>query len=180
MQSIIDTASNLTTSAAQTLGLQSSNTTTTTAGHQDNQGYQHSTPLPPDSTAYPIRSMDTEGLAVFEDERVRHEVLVKINQLAIEDIRHGLKQLETLDLVVQGAEKKGIDYYHPKRYFTVDRPMGVDYIGEIEIEQDKSIHVRCHKPSVDGKPTFHSLDTRPTVESGAVFKTGGPLGWFDY
>lgn len=40
--------------------------------------------------------------------------------------------------------------------------------------------VRCHKPAAGGKATFHSLDTRPGVEGGAVFKTGEPLGWFDY
>ena len=40
-------------------------------------------------------------------------------------------------------------YYHPKRYFKVDRPNGIDYIGEVEIEEGKSIHgesrVRCEQ-----------------------------------
>lgn len=40
--------------------------------------------------------------------------------------------------------------------------------------------VRCHLSSPGAKPTFHSLDTRPSQEGGAVFKTGEPLGWFDY
>ena len=31
-------------------------------------------------------------------------------------------------------------YYHPLRYFTVKRPMGIEYFGEIEIEEGKCIH----------------------------------------
>lgn len=40
--------------------------------------------------------------------------------------------------------------------------------------------VRCHKASPSANPTFHSIDTRPSEEGGAVFKTGEQLGWFDY
>ena len=36
-----------------------------------------------------------------------------------------------------------VQYYHPKRYFKVDRPTGIDYIGEIEIEEGKSVHGAC-------------------------------------
>jgi hypothetical protein len=36
-----------------------------------------------DATAGEVKKMDAEGLAVFEDKEVRHEVLVKINQLAL-------------------------------------------------------------------------------------------------
>lgn len=39
--------------------------------------------------------------------------------------------------------------------------------------------VRCHKPH-SGAANFHSLDTRASENGGAVFKTGDPLGWFDY
>lgn len=39
--------------------------------------------LPVDATASAVKTMDSEGLAVFEDEGVRHAVLVKINQLAM-------------------------------------------------------------------------------------------------
>jgi hypothetical protein len=73
--------------------------------------------------------------------------------------------------------------------------MGLDYIGEVEIESGKSIHseqyrladmttaestVRCHKASATAAPRFHSIDTRPGSEGGAIFKTGGDLHWFDY
>lgn len=40
--------------------------------------------------------------------------------------------------------------------------------------------VRCHKASALAKPTFHSLDTRPEDQGGAVFALGEPLVWFDY
>ena len=33
-----------------------------------------------------------------------------------------------------------LQYYHPLRYFTVKRPMGEEYIGEVELEEGKSIH----------------------------------------
>lgn len=73
-----------------------------------------------------MRKMDSEGLAVFEQEGVRHEVLVKINKLAMcvnlscrrlitalmnvgsEDARHGLKEVAALDIVLEGEQKKGI------------------------------------------------------------------------
>lgn len=132
-----------------------------------------------------------------------------------EDARHGLKEVASLDIVLEGEQKKGISvsllfrsvgsfretpadeqYYHPLRYFTVKRPMGIEYFGEIEIEEGKCIHgecrppklwhasscstVRCHKASATAKATFHALDTRPSEEGGAVFKTGEALGWFDY
>lgn len=100
-----------------------------------------------------------------------------------DDKRHGLKEVASLDLVIEGTGKKGIDvsisvspfpppllphistaisrvhtktlyadlvakhvlalicqFYHPQRYLKVTRPLGVDYIGEIEIEVGKSIH----------------------------------------
>lgn len=101
-----------------------------------------------------------------------------------DDKRHGLKEVASLDLVIEGTGKKGIDvsisvspfpppvlphistaisrvhtknkpyadlvadhvtaltcqFYHPQRYLKVTRPLGVDYIGEIEIEAGKSIH----------------------------------------
>ena len=161
------------------------------------------------------------------------------------DARHGLQEVTSLDLVVEGGEKQGISvsslltfscqslpsfrkcmpsppppafpafrfsadravthvtdkvqYYHPLRYFTVNRPMGVDFIGEVEIEDGKSLHskshlpphhelplsltsltVRCHKASSTAAATFHSIDTRPSGEGGAVFRTGDLLSWFDY
>lgn len=76
--------------------------------------------------------------------------------------------------------------------------MGLDYIGEVEIEQGKSIHskleraslsytfssantlVRCHKASATAPAYLHSIDTRPGSEGGAIFKTGEELKWFDY
>ena len=72
--------------------------------------------------------------------------------------------------------------------------MGIEYFGEIEIEDGKCIHgtssstkrtsadsiVRCHKASLTAKATYHALDTRPGEEGGVVYKTGEALGWFDY
>lgn len=98
--------------------------------------------------------MDSNGLTIFEDHRVKHEILVKINKLALwvfslslycfmlkerrgeveenekdqtggwekwrglvadqsrEDVRHGLKEVASLDLVIEGGEKKGIAVSH--------------------------------------------------------------------
>jgi hypothetical protein len=39
--------------------------------------------LPPDAEAGQVQKMDSDGLAVFEDAGVRHEVLVKLNKLAM-------------------------------------------------------------------------------------------------
>ncbi|WVF67843.1 hypothetical protein IAT40_002604 [Kwoniella sp. CBS 6097] len=189
MQSVVDaaksaatTATNLATSAATTAA-----SYTGLGGHSHAEEHASGTgtattgaALPEDAEPSEVRKMDSEGLAVFEEEGVRHEVLVKINKLALEDARHGLKEVASLDLVGPDGIKKGISYYHPQRYFTVTRPSGIAYIGEIEIEDGKSIHVRCNKAGTGNKATFHSVDTRPSEEGGAVFKTGEPLNWFDY
>ncbi|OCF35939.1 hypothetical protein I317_00460 [Kwoniella heveanensis CBS 569] len=193
MQSVVDaaksaatTATNLATSAATTAasytGLAGghSHAEEHTAGAGASGSTGGAAALPEDAEPSEVRKMDSEGLAVFEEEGVRHEVLVKINKLAIEDARHGLKEVAALDLVGPDGVKKGIQYYHPQRYFTVTRPSGIAYIGEIEIEDGKSIHVRCNKAGTGNKATFHSIDTRPSEEGGAVFKTGEPLSWFDY
>ncbi|WVQ86224.1 hypothetical protein IAT38_008392 [Cryptococcus sp. DSM 104549] len=166
MQSVIDAAKSAATAAATYTGL----------AHPDPETHV----LPPDAQLGETRKMDSEGLAVFEGEDVRHEVLVKLNKLALEDARHGLKEVAALDLVGADGVKKGIQYYHPLRYLTVTRPTGVDYIGEIEIEEGKSIHVRAHKAGPGNPATYHSLDTRPGEDGGAVFNTGEPLVWFDY
>jgi hypothetical protein len=50
-------------------------------GHGDE--HAHRSTLPPDATAGEVKKMDAEGLAVFEGKEVRHECLVKINQLAL-------------------------------------------------------------------------------------------------
>ncbi|WVQ95390.1 hypothetical protein IAU59_002487 [Kwoniella sp. CBS 9459] len=188
MQSVVDaaksaatTATNLATSAATAAA---SYTGLGGGGHSHAEEHIGGGPgaatLPEDAEPSEVRKMDSEGLAVFEEEGVRHEVLVKINKLALEDIKHGLKEVASLDLVGPDGIKKGISYYHPQRYFTVTRPSGIAYIGEIEIEDGKSIHVRCNKAGTGNKATFHSIDTRPSGEGGAVFKTGEPLNWFDY
>jgi hypothetical protein len=39
--------------------------------------------MPPDAVAGQVMKMDSDGLAVFEDTGVRHEVLVKLNKLAM-------------------------------------------------------------------------------------------------
>ena len=51
--------------------------------HSHAEEHQHSTTLPGDATCGAVTKMDSEGLAVFEDPGVRHEVLVKINKLAM-------------------------------------------------------------------------------------------------
>ncbi|WVR08760.1 hypothetical protein IAU60_005818 [Kwoniella sp. DSM 27419] len=182
MQAVVDiaksaagTATALASNAASAVGLAPG-----AGAHAHVQEHRHGSALPSDAECGEVRKMDEEGLKVFESQGVRHEVLVKINKLAIEDARHGLKEVAALDLVGPDGIKKGISYYHPLRYFTLVRPLGVEYFGEIEIEDGKSIHVRCHKAGPGNEPTFHSLDTRPSVEGGAVFSTSEPLGWFDY
>ena len=52
-------------------------------GHSHAEEHLHRSTLPPDAEVTPVRKMDADGLAVFEAKEVRHEVLVKINQLAM-------------------------------------------------------------------------------------------------
>ncbi|EIW66262.1 hypothetical protein TREMEDRAFT_74773 [Tremella mesenterica DSM 1558] len=186
MQSVVDaatSAANIATTHAQNIASAAVNAVgygTEQVSNEHEHDHDHRVDLPPDAQVSDIIKMDSDGLSVFEDEEVRHEILVKLNKLAVEDVRHGLKEVAALDLVVEGGVNKGISYYHPKRFFKVHRPMGIDYIGEIEIEAGKSIHVRCHKAGAGGKTTFHSIDTRPGEEHGAVFVTGEPIKWFEY
>lgn len=67
------TATSLATSAASYTGL----------GHSHAEEHLHSSTLPPDATVGKVDKVDAEALAIFEDEGVRHDVLVKINQLAM-------------------------------------------------------------------------------------------------
>jgi hypothetical protein len=69
----VNTASNLASSAATAVGY----------GHFHAEEHQHRSTLPPDAEAGQVKKMDSEGLAVFEEEGVRHEVLVKLNKLAM-------------------------------------------------------------------------------------------------
>ncbi|WWC72749.1 uncharacterized protein I206_106713 [Kwoniella pini CBS 10737] len=170
-KSVVDTTTNLVSNVIQSTGL-----TNQSNHHQHNEeNFHKNSSLSPNSIINEIKKIDSEGLDIFENDNVKHDILVKINKLAKEDIKHGLKELNSLDLIGPNGIKKGIDYYHPLRYFTVNRPLGIDYIGEIEIE-----NVRVHKAGLGNSPTFHSIDTRPSEEGGAVFKTGDPLKWFDY
>ena len=117
----VTTASNLAGSAATAVGL----------GHSHAEEHLHRSTVPPDTELEPVRKMDSEGLAVFEEEAVRHEVLVKINKLAVwvslgsdtearfsadlisEDARHGLKEVAAFDIVIEGQQKKGISVSRP-------------------------------------------------------------------
>ncbi len=73
------------------------------------------------------------------------------------DVKHGLGELAKLSIDLEA--NKGIQvgvhctpvyhsshtaarsqFYHPLRYYTVEKPAGVDYIGEIEVETGKCIH----------------------------------------
>jgi hypothetical protein len=74
-------ASSAAVAAGNLTGLTSPTTTATGAAHSHAESVKAS--LPEDATAGEVKSIDAEGLAVFEDKEVRHEVLVKINQLAL-------------------------------------------------------------------------------------------------
>jgi hypothetical protein len=58
-----------------------------------------------------------------------------------------------------------LQFYHPQRYLKVTRPLGVDYIGEIEIEAGKSIHGESDRVAyftslsrAPGHRTLHDAD----------------------
>ncbi|WWC92506.1 uncharacterized protein L201_007465 [Kwoniella dendrophila CBS 6074] len=153
MQSVVDAAKSATsgvisgaTSLANTAASYTGLGVGGRGGHSHAEEHLKAGNLPPNSTASSIKKMDSDGLSVFEDDQVRHEVLVKINKLAHEDIKH-------------------------ERYLL---------LPPIKISYCKSIHVRVHKAGSGNAPLFHSIDTRPSEEGGAIFVTGGPLGWFDY
>jgi hypothetical protein len=66
------------------------------AGHAHAEEHSHKADLPPDHVAGEVVKMDAEGLAVFEEEQVRHEVLVKINHLAMYVFTRSLDRLSRL------------------------------------------------------------------------------------
>lgn len=70
--------------------------------------------------------------------------------------------------------------YQIPRRVEMESDMGGEMGGEMYRGRAALTSVRCHKPSAGANATFHSLDTRPSGEGGAVFKVGEPLGWFDY
>lgn len=74
-------ASSVTTAAANITGLTPSTSAAAKETHSHAEEPQSTHPV--DATAGEVIKMDTDGLAVFEDKDVRHEVLVKINQLAM-------------------------------------------------------------------------------------------------
>lgn len=111
---------------------------------------------------------------------------VKTRLTSSDDQRHGLKELASLDLVTEGG-KRGIDvsappvqiidtiqFYHPKRYMTVTRPSGVDFIGEIEIEDGKAIHGECSILSTAPPLTDQSDATPSKAKPLSIHSTLAP------
>lgn len=77
-------ASHLATGAANTAsGLVSSAITAVGYGQSPAEEHLHRSTMPPDAVVGQVMKMDSDGLAVFEDAGVRHEVLVKLNKLAM-------------------------------------------------------------------------------------------------
>lgn len=74
-------AANTLTSTATSVVDQAASYTGLSSTHPHAEEHQHSSTILPDSTLGEIKTMDPEGLEVFENERVRHEILVKMNQL---------------------------------------------------------------------------------------------------
>lgn len=84
------TPQNAATSALNTATAAATSAASTAASYTGLGGHSHAEEhaadagkLPEGATAGDVKKMDAEGLAVFEDRDVRHEVLVKINQLAL-------------------------------------------------------------------------------------------------
>lgn len=70
----LNAATNTTSNLASQAGLTSTYT----------EGHKHTSPFPPDVIKVSeVQKMDSVGWAVSEEGRVRHEVLVKITQLAL-------------------------------------------------------------------------------------------------
>jgi hypothetical protein len=69
----VNAASNIASSAAAAVGYV----------HSHAEEHLHRSNLPPDAEAGQVKKMDSDGLAVFEEAGVRHEVLVKLNKLAM-------------------------------------------------------------------------------------------------
>ena len=77
----VGAASNIANTAASYLPGSASAASQTHSHSEEHSA--HGKQLPPDAAAGEVKKMDSEGLAVFEDEGVRHAVLVKINKLAM-------------------------------------------------------------------------------------------------
>ncbi|KAL7416915.1 hypothetical protein BDY24DRAFT_378688 [Mrakia frigida] len=135
--------------------------------------------LPPSATVErEEKPIDEIGLTVFQDKNVKHEVLVKLNQLKLDDAKHGLGEVR--ELFDEGEE--GIQFYKPISYMIISVPHGEDFIGKILLDNEgHCIHVRVFSPPGGTGPyKFHSIDTRPTEDGGALFKQSDKLKYFEY
>ncbi|KAL9536926.1 hypothetical protein MBANPS3_012246 [Mucor bainieri] len=107
----------------------------------------------------PVRPADDEAKAVFRE--VKQAVVDKLKH---NDNVHDLHLLDDLKL---------IDTYILVEYATEEVAYGINYFGKIEVDDDKYIHVRCHK-SNDNKVDFYSILTEGT----AIWPRDEPLKYF--
>ncbi|CAO0803607.1 unnamed protein product [Mucor circinelloides] len=110
----------------------------------------------------PVRPADDEAKAVFRE--VKQAVVDRLHELKHLDNVHDLHELDDL---------KTIDFYKLVEYATEEVAYGINYFGKIEIDDDKYIHVRCHK-SNDNKIDFYSILTEGT----AIWSREEPLKYF--
>ncbi|KAG8938699.1 hypothetical protein FRC03_006998 [Tulasnella sp. 419] len=126
--------------------------------------------LPP-VTIGPLTQMDDEARKVFE--AVKADILDKIWELHKADDLHDLNEVYKLDHV---------KFFNPISYRLEEVPYGINYYGKIELnEKGHCIHARVFSPHGSKGPIkFHSVQTRPSNQGGAVFTLEDPLRHFEY
>ncbi|CEP12416.1 hypothetical protein [Parasitella parasitica] len=113
-----------------------------------------------------------EAKAVFHG--VKDDVIKRLHELKHEDNIHDFHVMDDL---------KKIDTFLLKQYAVEEVAYGYNYFGKIEIEENKNIHVRCHKYHDDPKNErieFYSILTEKdeTGKRTAIWSPEEPLKYF--
>ncbi|KZV97743.1 hypothetical protein EXIGLDRAFT_702679 [Exidia glandulosa HHB12029] len=116
----------------------------------------------------PVRQADEQTTEIFNS--VKHDILHKVWELHKADEVHHLNQAREID---------HLKFFHLVQYRVNEVPYGANYFGKIAVD-DKGhcIHVRVFK-GADGVK-FHSIQTRPTEDGGAVFDQTSDITYFEY
>jgi len=129
------------------------------------------------TTSYPVSEIspllpaDDKSQKIFDE--VKDEVLKKIWELHKKDVVHNLNEVWKLE---------HSETYQVISYRVEEVPHGVNYYAKIQMNKlEDCVHVRVFRPQEGKGPIkFHTIQTRPSEEGGAVFNLEDPLKPFDY
>ncbi|KAG9049948.1 hypothetical protein FS837_008535 [Tulasnella sp. UAMH 9824] len=125
----------------------------------------------PISEISPLLPADDKAEKIFGS--VKDEVLKKIWDLHEKDAVHNLNEVWKLEK---------IDSYELISYRVEEVPHGINYYGKIRMtKKEDCVHVRAFRAQEGKGPIkFHTIQTRPSWDGGAVFSLEDPLRRFEY